>query len=73
MTNINGSFEFIIGSNHGSFYYYQIECYKPKQQFEISWPQIETSSSPNILSVNLNEHYLCLTTDNNLICIYKRQ
>jgi hypothetical protein len=77
----NESFECIIGSNHGSFFYHQIELHKTKKltfenkhQFELSWPSIESSPSlPNILSINLNEHYLCLTTNNNLICIYKRQ
>jgi hypothetical protein len=70
--NTNNSFECIIGSNHGSFYYHQHQS-SEKNQYEISWPQIETSKLPNILSASLNEHYLCLTTNTNLICIYKRQ
>jgi hypothetical protein len=70
--NTNHSFECVIGNNHGSFSYHQLQS-SEKQQTEISWPQIETSKPPSILSASLNEHYLCLTTNNNLICIYKRQ
>jgi hypothetical protein len=76
---INTSFECIIGSNHGSFFYHQIQSYKTtdstfkNQQFQIPWSQTDISALPNILSASLNEHYLCLTTNNNLTCIYKRQ
>lgn len=68
----NDSFECIIGSNHGSIYYHQIQSLEKKQN-EISWPQVDTSKPPNILSSSLNEQFLCLTTNNNLICIYKRE
>lgn len=71
--NLHDSFECLIGSNDGSFYYHQIQSSSNKQS-EISWPQPDTSSHPPcILSASLNQQYLCLTTNNNLICIYKRQ
>jgi len=70
--NTNDSFECIIGSNQGSFYYHQLQS-SERKQFENSWSQIEPSKPSNILSASLNKHYLCLTTNNNLICIYKRQ
>lgn len=70
----NNSFECIIGSNHGSFYYHQIQSSEKTQFSEISCLETEPSKSGrNILSASLNEHYLCLTTNNNLICIYKRE
>ncbi|CAF1027500.1 unnamed protein product [Adineta steineri] len=86
--NNNGSFECIIGSDHGSFFYHQIRMNainnkKTKKatfdnkRYEITWPQVKTSTTtiitPSLLSANLNENYLCLTTSNNLICIYKRK
>jgi len=77
------SFECIIGSDHGSFFNHQIrmnsnskKSKKPTfetKRYEISWPQTKLSTIPSILSSSLNEHYLCLTTNNNLICIYKRK
>jgi hypothetical protein len=77
------SFECIIGSDHGSFFYHQIQMNsntkkskKPmfdNQRYEISWPQSKISTIPSLLSASLNEHYLCLTTNNNLICIYQRK
>jgi hypothetical protein len=76
------SFECIIGSDHGSFFHHLIRMNpitkKSKKstfenkRFEIPWPQMKTSPSPSLLSGTMNEHYLCLTTNNNLICIYKR-
>ncbi|CAF1466381.1 unnamed protein product [Rotaria sp. Silwood1] len=77
--NTNESFECIVGSNDNSFFYHQIQTYKTKKsifknkQFKILCEQNDTSESFNILSTSLNEHYLCLTTNNNLICIHKRQ
>ncbi len=81
--NSNSSFECIIGSDHGSFFYHQIrmnsinkKSKKPifeTKRYEISWPQVKTSPAPSLLSASLNETYLCLTTSNNLICIYKRK
>jgi len=65
-------FECIVGSNHGSFYYHRIDS-SSKHQSEIVWPQTESCPLPYILSTCLNKQYLCLTTNNNLICIYKRQ
>jgi hypothetical protein len=76
----NTLFECIIGSDHGSFFYHQIRMNKKGKKpnfdikrYEISWPQSKTSTIPSLLSSSLNEHYLCLTTNNNLICIYKRK
>ncbi|CAF0779924.1 unnamed protein product [Adineta steineri] len=66
------SFECIVGSNHGSFFYHKIQSHETKKSI-CENQQIEISILPNILSASLNEHYLCLTTNNNLICIYKRQ
>jgi hypothetical protein len=81
--NSNTSFECIIGSDHGSFFYHQIrtnpmnkKTKKPTFETktnEIPWPQMKNSTPPSLLSSSLNEHYLCLTTTNNLICIYKRK
>lgn len=84
INNENISFECIIGSDHGSFFYHQIRINsnskKSKKQnfntkrYEISWPQQSKNSTiPSLLSSSLNENYLCLTTTNNLICIYKRK
>lgn len=67
--NLNDSFECLIGSNHGSFYYQSSST----KQVEIPWPYTNTSHPPSILSASLNQQYACLTTNNNLICIYKRQ
>ncbi|CAF0798628.1 unnamed protein product [Rotaria sp. Silwood1] len=82
-TSTTISFECIIGSDHGSFFYHQIQMNsinkkvkKPtfdNKRYEISWPQIKTSTIPSLLSASLNDNYLCLTTNNNLICIYKRK
>jgi hypothetical protein len=81
--NSGGSFECIIGSDQGSFYYHQIrmntinkKSKKPifdTKRYEISWPQTKPSTIPSLLSASLNEQYLCLTTTNNLICIYQRK
>jgi hypothetical protein len=81
--NLGTSFECIIGSDHGTFFYHQIrintnnkKTKKPtfdNKRYEIPWPQSKTSTIPSLLSSSLNEHYLCLTTSNNLICIYKRK
>ncbi|CAF2636526.1 unnamed protein product [Rotaria sp. Silwood2] len=80
--NMNESFECIIGSDENSFFYHQIQTDKTtktkksifeNKQFKIFCEQNEVSQSMNILSSSLNEHYLCLTTNNNLICIHKRQ
>jgi hypothetical protein len=60
--------ECLIGNNHGSFYYQS-----STKQIEIPWPKTDTSAPPCILSASLNQQYACLTTNNNLICIYKRQ
>jgi hypothetical protein len=77
------SFECIIGSDHSSFFYHQIrintinkKTKKPifeNKHYEIPWPQSKISTIPSLLSSSLNENYLCLTTNNNLICIYKRK
>ncbi|CAF3974051.1 unnamed protein product, partial [Rotaria magnacalcarata] len=70
------SFECIVGHNDGSFFNHEIQTYKTKEsilktkQYKIKCEQNEIS---NILSTSLNEHYLCLTTNNNLICLYKRR
>ncbi|CAF1086463.1 unnamed protein product [Rotaria sordida] len=82
-TSTTMSFECIIGSDHGSFFYHQIrmnsinkKLKKPtfdNKRYEISWPQIRNSTIPSLLSASLNDNYLCLTTNNNLICIYKRK
>ncbi len=69
--HLNNSFECILGNNHGSFHYHQIQS-STKTQFVFSWPENELSNPPSILSASLNKQYLCLTTNNNLICIYKR-
>ena len=84
--NTGASFECIIGSDQGSFFYHQIHLHsnnnsqkKSKKlsfdtkRHEIPWPQSKPSTIPSLLSASLNEQYLCLTTTNNLICIYKRQ
>lgn len=81
--NSGGSFECIIGSDQGSFYYHQIrmntinkKSKKPifdTKRYEISWPQTKPSTIPSLISASLNEQYLCLTTTNNLICIYQRK
>ena len=79
----SASFECIIGSDYGSFFYHQIRMSTNSKKLrkitfenkrcEIPWPQIiNASTSPSLLSASLNQHYLCLTTNNNLICIYKR-
>ena len=78
----NASFECVIGSDYGSFFYHQIRMNPnskklrkttfENKRYEIPWPQTNTSTSPIFLSASLNQHYLCLTTNNNLICIYKR-
>jgi hypothetical protein len=75
-----GSFECIIGSDQGSFFYHQIRMNKKgkkpvfdTKRYEITWPQTKPSTIPSLLSASLNEQYLCLTTTNNLICIYKRK
>ncbi|CAF3709015.1 unnamed protein product [Rotaria socialis] len=77
------SFECIIGSDHGSFYCHQSrmnqmnrKIKKPlfdTKRYEIVWPQVKNVTPPSILSASLNDNYLCLTTNNNLICIYKRK
>ncbi|CAF0810307.1 unnamed protein product [Adineta ricciae] len=81
--NNNTSFECILGSDHGSYFYHQIrmnvhnkktrKASFDNKRYEITWPQVKTSSAPSLLSACLNETYLCLTTSNNLICIYKRK
>lgn len=74
-TNTHGdeAFECLVGSNHGSFYYHHITPFS-KKQLEISWPQTDPLQPASIiLSASLNDQYLCLTTNNNLICIYQRQ
>lgn len=82
--NTNESFECIVGCNYNSFFYYQIQSYKTTatvktknstfeyEQFEISHEENEISKPLSILSASLNEHYLSLTSNSNLICIYKR-
>lgn len=77
------SFECIIGSDHGSFYCHQIrmsgmnrKVKKPifdNKRYETTWPQVKNTTIPSLLSASLNDNYLCLTTTNNLICIYKRK
>ncbi|CAF5116257.1 unnamed protein product, partial [Rotaria magnacalcarata] len=77
------SFECIVGSDHGSFYCHQSrmnqvnrKIKKPlfdNKRYEIVWPQVKNVTPPSILSASLNDNYLCLTTNNNLICIYKRK
>lgn len=63
--NANETFECLIGNNDGSFSYHQITPTLKKQ--------LDIPCSPGILSASLNDRYLCLTTNNNLICIYRRQ
>lgn len=77
------SFECILGSDHGSFFYHQIRANATMKKgkkatfenkhSEIRWPPDKSSTSSSLLSASLNEQYLCLTTNNNLICIYKRK
>lgn len=81
--NTGASFECIIGSDHGAFFYHQIHLQsnskkskKPSfdtKRYEIPWPQSKPSAIPSLLSSSLNDEYLVITTTNNLICIYKRQ
>ncbi|UJR31091.1 hypothetical protein I4U23_018599 [Adineta vaga] len=61
--------ECIISSHQGTFYYHSIES-NPSISMD---QQVKIFTLPNILSATLNEHYLCLTTNTNLICIYKRE
>ena len=78
-----GSCECIIGSDQGSFFYHQMRMNSinkkgkkatfDTKRHEIPWPQTKPSTVPSLLSASLNEEYLCLTTTNNLICIYKRK
>ena len=63
--NANETFECLIGNNDGSFSYHQITPASKKQ--------LDIPCSPGILSASLNDRYLCMTTNNNLICIYRRQ
>ena len=72
------AFECVVGSDHGSFFYHQIQTQtntdSPHDTYtEILWPSYETCTAPTILSASINECYLVLTTSNNLVCIYKRQ
>ena len=80
----NPTLECIIGSDRGSFFYHQIQMNSnnkkinkrsafENKRYEISWPDVKNSTLPSLLSASLNQHYLCLTTNNNLICIYKRK
>lgn len=82
-SNTDVSFECIIGSDHGAFFYHQIHLHSNSKKsrklsfdtkrYEIPWPQSKPSMIPSLLSASINEEYLVLTTTNNLICIYKRQ
>ena len=81
--NAGNSCECVIGSDHGTMFYHQIhlntsskKSKKPifdTKRFDFTWPQAKNSPQPSLLSSSLNEHYLCSTTTNNLICIYKRK
>lgn len=63
--NANETFECLIGNNDRSFSYHQITPTSKKQ--------LDIPCTSNILSASLNDQYLCVTTNNNLICIYRRQ
>ncbi|CAF1141100.1 unnamed protein product [Adineta ricciae] len=64
-SKVNMSAECILSSQHGAFYYHRFQSNTHDQQVKIF-------TLPNILSADMNESYLCLTTNTNLICIYKR-
>lgn len=71
--NISETFECLVGNNNGLLSYHQMTPSSQKQ-LEIPWLSMDSSACPpSILSASLNDQYLCLTTDNNLICIYQRQ
>jgi hypothetical protein len=77
------SFECTLGSDHGSFFFHQIrlgtntkkvkKLHFDNKRSEMLWTPDKTSISSSLLSASLNEQYLCLTTNNNLIGIYQRK
>ena len=71
-SDISETFECLVGNNDGSLSYHQVSRSSQKH-LQIPWSQTDSVHPPNILSASLNDRYLCLTTNNNLICIYRRR